>query len=90
MQLKQEYFLSQHCAPVTAITFSPINDTLALSVGLDKKLVCCDTKTKKMIMSIQCENPLTAADFDIDGVSMAVGTSRGKVGIFHPKLHSHL
>ena len=67
---------------MSAITFSPINDTLALSVGLDKKLVCCDTKTKKIIMSIQCENPLTAADFDIDGVSMAVGTSRGKVSIF--------
>ena len=67
---------------MSALTFSPINDTLALSVGLDKKLVCCDTKTKKIIMSIQCENPLTAADFDIDGVSMAVGTSRGKVCIF--------
>merc|ERR1719341_611924 len=31
-------------------------------------------------MSIQCENPLTAADFD--GVSMAVGTSRGKVLVY--------
>jgi len=79
---KNLFNLSPHCAPVTAITFSPINDTLALSVGLDKKLVCCDTKTKKMIMSIQCENPLTAADFDIDGVSMAVGTSRGKVLVY--------
>jgi len=79
---KNIFNLTPHCAPVTAITFSPINDTLALSVGLDKKLVCCDTKTKKMIMSIQCENPLTAADFDIDGVSMAVGTSRGKVLVY--------
>ena len=50
-------------------------------MGLDKKLVCDDTKTKKMIMGIQCENPLTAADIDIDGVSLSVGTSRGKVSI---------
>jgi len=79
---KNIFNLTPHCAPVSALTFSPINDTLALSVGLDKKLVCCDTKTKKIIMSIQCENPLTAADFDIDGVSMAVGTSRGKVLVY--------
>ena len=78
---KNIFNLSPHFAPVTAITFSPINETQALSVGLDKKLVCDDTKTKKMIMSIQCENHLTAADFDIDGVSMAMGTIRGKVSI---------
>ena len=73
--------LTPLCALVTGITFSPFNDILALSVGLDKKLVCDDTKTKKMIMSIQCENPLIAADIDIDGVSLSVGTSRGKVSI---------
>jgi hypothetical protein len=40
-----------------------------------------------MIMSIQYKNPLTAAYFDIDGVSMAMGTSRGKVSIqsVHPE-----
>jgi len=79
---KNIFNLTPHSAPASAITFSPINDTLALSVGLDKRLVCCDTKTKKVIMSIQCENPLTAADFDLDGVSMAVGTSRGKVLVY--------
>merc|ERR1719427_1360379 len=79
---KNIFNLTPHCAPATAITFSPINDTLALSVGLDKRLVCCDTKTKKVILSIHCENPLTAADFDLDGVSMAVGTSRGKVLVY--------
>ena len=62
-----------HYAPVTAITFGLINDTLAMSVGMDKKLVCCEW-----------ENPLASSTFYIDGVSMAVGTSRGKVGIFHP------
>ena len=64
------------------IAFSPINDTLALSVGLDKKFFCCDTKTKKQIMSIQAEAPLTSADFDHDGISIAVGTSRGRLLIY--------
>jgi WD40 repeat protein len=74
---KNIFNVTPHCAPVTAITFSPINDTLALSVGLYKRLVCCDTKTKKVTMSIQCENPLTAADFNMDGVS-----SRKKVLVY--------
>ena len=79
---KNLFNLNPHCAPVTEVTFSPINDTLALSVGLDKKLVGCDTKTKKVIMTIHCDNPLTAVDFDMDGVSMAVGTSRGKILVY--------
>jgi len=79
---KNLFNISPHCAPVSAMTFSPINDTLALSVGLDKKLICCDVKTKKIIMSIQCDNPLTAADFEMDGTKMAVGTSRGRVLVY--------
>ena len=31
-------------SPATDLAFSPINDALALSVGLDKRLVCCDSK----------------------------------------------
>ena len=36
---KNVFSLSPHLSPATGISFSPINDTLALSVGLDKKLV---------------------------------------------------
>ena len=79
---KNLFTLSPHMAPATAITFSPINDTLALSVGLDKRLVCCDTKARKQIMMIQCEAPLTSADFDQDGVNLAVGSSRGKILVY--------
>ena len=79
---KNLFSLSPHLSPATGIAFSPINDTLALSVGLDKKLVCCDTKTKKQIINIQAEAPLTSADFDNDGASIAVGTSRGRLLIY--------
>jgi len=79
---KNLFSLNPHCAPATGLTFSPINDTLVLSVGLDKKMVCSDLKTKKIVMTMQCEHPLTCADFDQDGVSLAVGTSRGKMLIY--------
>ena len=33
-------------------------------------------------MSLTLESPLTAVDFDMDGVTMAVGTSRGKLLVY--------
>ena len=51
-------------------------------MGLDKNLVCCDIKTKKTILKIQCEHPLTCADFEQDGVTLCVGTSRGKILVY--------
>jgi len=79
---KALFSLAPHCAPATALIFSPINENLALSVGLDKKLVCCDIKAGKQVMAISCEAPLTAADFDPTGQLMAVGTSRGRVAVY--------
>lgn len=79
---KNLFNLSEHCAPCTGIAFSPVNEALALSCGLDKKLICHDTKAKKCVLSLSLESPLTAVDFDIDGVTMAAGTSRGKVLIY--------
>ena len=34
---------------------------------------------RKPIRTIECDQPLTACCFDLDGVTMAVGSSRGKV-----------
>ena len=55
---------------------------MAISVGLDKKLMCCDTKIKKTILQIVCEQPLTSADFDQDGTKLSVGTSRGRILVY--------
>ena len=76
---KNIFSLSPHLAPAKDITFSPLNANLLLSVGLDKKLVCCDPSTRKTVMTLQCEYPLTCVDFHHDGVSLAVGTSHGKI-----------
>ena len=36
-----------HRAPATGLSFSPINDILLMSVGLDKRITCQDTQSKK-------------------------------------------
>ena len=85
---KNVFSLSAHMAPVKDISFSPINANLLLSVGLDKNLVCCDPTTKKTVMTLKCEYPLTCVDFQQNGVSLAVGTSHGKIlqyDLRHPK-----
>ena len=43
---KNLFNLAEHLAPCTAFTFSPVNDALAASCGLDKKLICHDTKSR--------------------------------------------
>jgi len=79
---KNIFSLSPHVAPAKDLSFSPINANLVLSVGLDKKLVCCDPSSRKSLMTIHCEQPLTCVDFDQDGVTLAVGTSRGKLLVY--------
>jgi len=77
--MKVVFSLSPHLAPCTCLVLSPINDTLCLCVGLDRRLVCLDTRLKKQVLSLEAEAPLTAADFHSDGATMAVGTSRGRI-----------
>ena len=40
-------FSSDHKAPATGLSFSPVNDMLLASVGLDKKIVFYDVQGKK-------------------------------------------
>jgi protein NEDD1 len=36
-----------HIASATGLKFSPLNDILLLSVGLDKRIICFDVQSKK-------------------------------------------
>ena len=40
-------FASDHKAPATGLSFSPMNDMLLCSVGLDKRIVFYDVQGKK-------------------------------------------
>jgi hypothetical protein len=79
---KNIFNICDHLAPCTSFAFSPLNDSLAVSCGLDKKLICHDTKSRKSVFNLQLEFPCTCVDFDTDGTTVAVGTSRGKILVY--------
>ncbi|KAB5538760.1 hypothetical protein DKX38_016293 [Salix brachista] len=60
------YWLNQHSAPTVGIGFSPSNDKIIASVGLDKKLYTYET-------------PFSSLAFRDDGLVLAAGTSSGRV-----------
>ena len=49
---KEIQTFSEHKAPATGLAFSPVNEVLVLSSGLDKRCVCYDTLAKKPASTI--------------------------------------
>ncbi|XP_010262644.1 PREDICTED: protein NEDD1 [Nelumbo nucifera] len=72
-------WLKQHSAPTTGVSFSPSNDKIIASVGLDKKLYTFDSGTKKPAFCIPYEAPFSSLAFRDDGWILAAGTSSGRV-----------
>ncbi|GER36701.1 transducin/WD40 repeat-like superfamily protein, partial [Striga asiatica] len=73
------YWLKQHSAPTSAVSFSPSNDKIIASVGLDMKLYTFDTGSKKPSSCIPYEAPFSSLAFSDDGLVLAAGTSTGQV-----------
>ncbi|NWJ10293.1 NEDD1 protein, partial [Crypturellus undulatus] len=72
-------FENTHKAPASEICFSPVNELLLVTVGLDKRIILYDTSSKKLLTTIVAEFPLTTVDFMPDGTTLAIGCSRGKI-----------
>nr|XP_051701758.1 protein NEDD1 isoform X2 [Oryctolagus cuniculus] len=72
-------FDSTHKAPASGLCFSPVNELLFVTIGLDKRIILYDTASKKLVKTIVADTPLTAVDFMPDGATLAIGTSRGKI-----------
>ncbi|XP_067139217.1 protein NEDD1-like isoform X2 [Centruroides vittatus] len=75
-------FKQSHTSPATGIAFSPVNHLLVASVGLDKRLICYDPQLRSCIKTYRTEAPLTAIDFMNDGITLAVGSVKGKIYIY--------
>jgi protein NEDD1 len=73
---KQLQTFNEHRAPASGLAFSPVNEVLVLSAGLDKRCVCYDTLTKKPASTIWTDQPLTSVDFALDGTNLVLGTSQ--------------
>ncbi|KAJ4978571.1 hypothetical protein NE237_009351 [Protea cynaroides] len=69
----------QHSAPTIGVSFSPSNDKIIASVGLDKKSNTFDSSTKRSTFCIPYEAPFSSLAFRDDGWILAAGTSSGRV-----------
>ncbi|XP_068241781.1 protein NEDD1-like isoform X2 [Palaemon carinicauda] len=74
-------FANAHAAPVSSVSFSPINELLMTSVGYDKKLVCYSIQTKKQILTHKSSVPLTSATLLPGCQHIALGAMTGEVFI---------
>ncbi|XP_078485474.1 protein NEDD1 isoform X2 [Ciona intestinalis] len=72
-------FVEIHNAPAMSLSFSHFNDLLVSSVGLDKKLIIYDTKSKKYLNKASLDQPLTSVAFMLDGVTLIAGSSLGQI-----------
>ncbi|XP_007668239.2 protein NEDD1 isoform X1 [Ornithorhynchus anatinus] len=72
-------FENTHKAPASGICFSPVNELLLVTIGLDKRMILYDTSSKMLLRTVIAEAPLTAVDFMPDGATLAIGSSRGKI-----------
>ncbi|XP_064615225.1 protein NEDD1-like [Liolophura sinensis] len=75
-------FNQGHHAPASGVAFSPLNALLLCSVGLDKRILLCDTRGRKIMNTITTESPLTSIDMKNDGSTVAVGSTRGKIYVY--------
>ncbi|KAL9388801.1 hypothetical protein Peur_017406 [Populus x canadensis] len=76
---KQVSWLKQHSAPTVGISFSPSNDKIIASVGLDKKLYTYESGSRRHTSLISYEAPFSSLAFRDDGLILAAGTSSGRV-----------
>ncbi|XP_060210770.1 protein NEDD1 isoform X1 [Lycium barbarum] len=72
-------WLKQHSAPTSGISFSPSNDKIVASVGMDKKLYTFDSGSRRPSFCIPYEAPFSSLAFTDDGFTLAAGTSSGRV-----------
>ncbi|GAA0187046.1 hypothetical protein LIER_34334 [Lithospermum erythrorhizon] len=72
-------WLKQHSAPASGLSFSPSNDKIIASVGLDKKLYIFDAGSRRPTFSTLFESPFSSLAFTDDGVKLAAGTTSGRV-----------
>lgn len=72
-------WLKQHSAPTAGVSFSPTNDKVIASIGLDKKLYTLDSGSRRQVSCISNEAPFSSLAFRDDGNILAAGTSSGRV-----------
>ncbi|KFK38505.1 hypothetical protein AALP_AA3G121800 [Arabis alpina] len=72
-------WLKQHSAPTAGVCFSPSNEKIIASVGLDKKLYTYDSGSRRPSSCIPYEVPFSSLAFGDNGHILAAGTGNGRI-----------
>jgi protein NEDD1 len=73
-------------APCTGIAFSPVNNLLLSSCGLDGRIQFFDIKSEKQVKTIEnLQNPMSSIAFCFDGHTIAVGSLKGRIYVYDLK-----
>lgn len=79
---RQKMFSSQtHTAEVTGLAYSQTSNLL-LTAASDNKFCMHDLVVQECIFRSNLQVPLTAADFNQDGVTFALGTQDGRIYVY--------
>lgn len=71
-----------HQGPCMDIAFSPVNEMLLVSAGLDRTVRCYDVMQACCVRSLETPHPLLSVSLGRDGHSLAAGASNGKVLLY--------
>ena len=75
-------FSQAHSRAITGVCFSPVNNMLLCSVGLDGCIVFHDVIEHKTVKQSESDDELTCLTFSSDGFTAVAGTQRGAVNIY--------
>ena len=86
---KRELFHSfdrcRHKKSCFGVAFSPTNELLLCTAGLDAKIQFFDVTEKKEVKKITAHEPVSCLAFYYDGVTIAAGTVTGSIYIYNLK-----
>jgi len=83
-------FPAIHSGPCTQLAFSPYNNLLVATVGIDKKLALYDTANKLPVQDCEAEQPLMSVCILHNGHSLFVGSSLGSVYKYDMRKFGHV
>ena len=79
---KHEFKSTHNKKPVCALSFSPINKMLLVSIGSDCKINFYDVLKKTQIKTFETKQMFTCLSFYSDGKTIACGSKKGMVCIY--------
>ncbi|KAL7749098.1 hypothetical protein RI367_005503 [Sorochytrium milnesiophthora] len=80
-------FKQLHSGAITGLAHTTLNKQLLVCAGIDRRISVLDVTGGKRITDFVLDQPLTCLAYRNDGMTLAVGTSSGRVGLFdirHP------